>query len=287
MTRNKFEEMIANTIKLDKKAKPCRWFAFKMRLMLQRKSWQMSWRRTMAGTGKFKVAGVGALITFLTVGGGVGVYAYSSPDVTVMHPLYPIKQGIESTEVYLAPSARLKAEIQLANTRRRMDEMQRIGQIIVINDNRQDIENGMQRTMLMARQQMNDSLAYAADEDSVNDAQEMMDMMQKHLQEMDDSLDGFSGAQMLNEQAAIKNNIQDLRQYTQLKLKKINQVSLQISSPMRIKGPRAILKTLTDDGQGLEEIEMVLPAVPVVQPVVQPVIQQQVVLPTRVQLNFN
>jgi len=276
--------MIAKTVKLDKKAKPCRWFAFKLRLMLYRKAWQLYWRRKMVGASKFKVASAGALITLLTVGGGVGVYAYSSPDVTVMHPLYPLKQSIESTEVYLAPSARLKAEIQLANSRRRINEMRRIGMIMARNENREALEVGMRRTMLIARKQINESLAYAAEEDSINEAEEMMATMRQHLREIDNSLDEIVRAQMLNERAAIRNNMQELRQYAQIKLKKINQVSVQISSPMRIKGPRAIMRALVDDGHEIEQIEMVVPDG---SPVQRAIPKQKMSVPTGAQLQFN
>jgi|GEM_PF-5326462 len=253
MKETNFEDMLSETIKMDKKAGPCKWFAFKMRLRLHRKAWQMGWHEAMSGTGKIKFAGISALAVILTCGGGVGVYAYSSPDVTVMHPLYPIKQGLESTEIYFAPTPRTKAEVQLKHAGRRMEEMKNIGEISRQNGGgRQADEEGMNKTMLIVRKQMNDSLTYAADEDGLDEAKVVIDSLQIKMQDLDTSLGEISRSDIANERQAIKANMEDLRQYTKLKMKKINQVSGQMSSPMRIKGPRVIMKRLTDDGQELE-----------------------------------
>jgi hypothetical protein len=312
MKENSFEDMLANTIKMDRKAKPCRWFAFRMRLMLQKKAWQISWRDAMAGTGKLKFAGVSALIVVLTAGGGVGVYAYSSPDVTVLHPLYPIKQGLESTEVYFASTPKMKAEIQLRHAQMRMEEMKSIGGVLQQNQQNgggQPEEEGMKRTMVIVREQMNDSLAYAADEDSVNEAKEVIDALQKNLQDMDTSLGGISENEIMRERQAVRAHLEDLQQYTKLKLEKVDQVSRQISSPMRIKGPRVIMRYLTDDGREIQTVELTpvtvmmpspvmatapvtttTPVMATAPQVISPIQVQTIQEPTepvRLQLNFN
>lgn len=210
----------------------------------------------MSGTGKLKFAGVSALVVMMTLGGGVGVYAYASPDVNVMHPLYPIKEGLESTEVYFAPTPRIKAETQLRHARRRMEEMKRMEEFI--KDDARG-EEGMKTTILLVRKEMNDSLSYASDEDSVNGAIEAMDSMRKNLRQMDEELGGMYGSPSLSERKMVKAHLEDLQHYTKLKMKKIDEASRQMTSPMRIKGPRVIMKCLTDDGETFVEELTVTP----------------------------
>jgi hypothetical protein len=219
-------------------------------------AWRMSWRESMSGTGKLKFAGVSALVVMMTLGGGVGVYAYASPDVNVMHPLYPIKEGLESTEVYFAPTPRIKAETQLRHARRRMEEMKRMEEFI--KDDARG-EEGMKTTILLVRKEMNDSLSYASDEDSVNGAIEAMDSMRKNLRQMDEELGGMYGSPSLSERKMVKAHLEDLQHYTKLKMKKIDEASRQMTSPMRIKGPRVIMKCLTDDGETFVEELTVTP----------------------------
>lgn len=75
---------------------------------------------------RFAAAGIASLI--VVFGTGTSVYAYSSPDVSDGHPLYPIKHGIEQVQERLARNPDQRAAFHADMMGRRMAEAERLDQ---------------------------------------------------------------------------------------------------------------------------------------------------------------
>jgi len=113
----KLESLMKNTART---VNPGIIFGLKMRFRLAKKSVGMFWHRTKF---TFKVATASTLLLIM-IFGGVGTYAYTSPQVNASSMLYPIKRSIEDIEVGLSfsPEAKVRAHMKMA--RRRMDEVE-------------------------------------------------------------------------------------------------------------------------------------------------------------------
>jgi len=75
---------------------------------------------------RFAAAGIASLL--VVFGTGTSVYAYSSPDVSDGHPLYPIKHGIEQIQERLALNPNQRAAFHADMMQRRMAEAERLDQ---------------------------------------------------------------------------------------------------------------------------------------------------------------
>ncbi|MBI5793662.1 hypothetical protein HZA87_01050 [Candidatus Uhrbacteria bacterium] len=69
---------------------------------------------------RWSAVGLTALVVVFTM--GTGVYAYESPDVVEGHPLYVVKQTIESVEKGLARTPEARAEFHSRMMARRLEE---------------------------------------------------------------------------------------------------------------------------------------------------------------------
>ena len=254
MPPDNFEDMLRKSIQSGKQAKAGRWFRFKLGMRLRQKSWAMYWSRAFADGGKLKFAGVAALAVLLSLGGGIGVYAYTSPDVTVLHPLYPVKQGLESAELYFASTPKVRTEITMQHAQKRMAEMDKLSEDLQKSATPKNEEDGISKTLAQVQKNVETSLSSAADQDDAGEAEGTMDSLQQHLEEVDRHLGKISENEPVKIKKAVHDNVDDLRQYTKNKLLRVEDVSRRIKSPMRIKGPRVIMKDLTeaDDGIGMK-----------------------------------
>lgn len=59
---------------------------------------------------------------------GTGAYAYESPNITESHPLYSVKQGIETVEGKFKFSSETKAEFHLKMMGKRTEEAKKLGE---------------------------------------------------------------------------------------------------------------------------------------------------------------
>ena len=75
----------------------------------------------------FKYAVVPVVIIFFFIL-GTGAYAYQSTEVTVEHPLYSVKQGLENVEGRFKFSPEAKANFHLKMMNRRIEEAKKLGQ---------------------------------------------------------------------------------------------------------------------------------------------------------------
>ena len=69
---------------------------------------------------RWSAVGLTALVVVFTM--GTGVYAYESPEVVEGHPLYQVKQSIESVEKSLARTPEARAEFHSRMMERRISE---------------------------------------------------------------------------------------------------------------------------------------------------------------------
>lgn len=85
----------------------------------------------------FRFAAVGIASVALIFGTGTGVYAYDSPKVVDGHPLYFVKQGLETVEGQFATTPEARARYHARMMERRMAEaeafvaeQERVGQLL-------------------------------------------------------------------------------------------------------------------------------------------------------------
>ncbi|MBI4139019.1 hypothetical protein HY479_02605 [Candidatus Uhrbacteria bacterium] len=64
----------------------------------------------------------GSLTSASLVLAGTGAYAYTSEDVVPEHPLYPVREAIERADAALARSPERRAEVEVKNLMRRLNE---------------------------------------------------------------------------------------------------------------------------------------------------------------------
>ncbi len=73
---------------------------------------------------RFAAVGIASLV--LALGMGTGVYAYESPDVVEGHTLYPVKQGLERMEEWLANSPEARIRFHTKMMQRRLNEVEHV-----------------------------------------------------------------------------------------------------------------------------------------------------------------
>ena len=73
---------------------------------------------------EWKKIAIVSLTSFSLIAGGTGVYAYSSDDVTPDHPLYALRQEIESVETSVAVTPEERTHVEQKHQQRRDHEQQ-------------------------------------------------------------------------------------------------------------------------------------------------------------------
>jgi hypothetical protein len=146
--------------KIGNGVKPGVWFGLKMKYRLIKKSFYLYFIRPGA---KLRFASA-FIILMVMLTGGVGTYAYTSPEVNAANFLYPIKRGIESIEdrMITNPEDKIRLHIRFAAKRlaetevlqRRMNMHMMSGEDTVRNN----LENALTITMLNMQQEMNKSM---------------------------------------------------------------------------------------------------------------------------------
>lgn len=84
---------------------------------------------------------VATLTSLSLIVGGTGVYAYSSDEVTPDHPLYSLRQEIESVEEEAAVTPELKQHVQQNHQQRREHERQVMEERRKAQEERKDDEH--------------------------------------------------------------------------------------------------------------------------------------------------
>lgn len=152
------------------KVRPTKMFALKMRYRMFKKGVNMYF----VGTGaKMKFASAG-LVVFLVMGGGVGTYAYTSPDVTLDHPLYPFKQGIETVEGGFNFSPEQKARFHVKMAMRRMDEAEKLHEKFKKNVELKDRAEAIAKTLEFMESEMDNSFMFVDGEFDVDKAEKVL-----------------------------------------------------------------------------------------------------------------
>jgi len=142
MEDTKLEEIMKKSAE---KVRPRRSFALKMRYRL----WTKGIVRYFTGP-QAKVHFAGAtLVIMLVMSGGVGTYAYASADVNVSHPLFPVKEGIETIEGGFAFTPEQKAHFFMKKAFRRADEAElmhkKLREKLELNGDAEAIEDTLRR----------------------------------------------------------------------------------------------------------------------------------------------
>ena len=167
MEDKKLQEIMKNSAE---KVRPGRMFALKMRYRMFKKGVNMYF----VGTGaRLKFASAG-LVVFLVMGGGVGTYAYTNPDVTVDHLLYPFKRGIENVEGGFTFSPEQKAGFHLKMAMRRMDEAEKLHERFKKNVELKDRAEAIAKTLEFMESEMDNSFMFVDGEFDVEKAEKVL-----------------------------------------------------------------------------------------------------------------
>lgn len=231
---------------------PTKTFALKMRWRLQRKSWSMDWSRFSGGVYKYfshhhlKFAGVIGLI-FLTLTGSVGVYAYSSPDVNVLNPLYPVKQGLESTELYFAGTPHARIQINLKHALNRMAEAEVLAERLKKSVNPKDEEYGVDETLTRMEIHMDSSLANASEEDDTSSAQETINNLRDDFNSVDQNLAKLEVKDHLKNRILIQKHLNSARDFAKNKLQNFDQADDEIKTAIKEKRAKVILIKISEE----------------------------------------
>ncbi len=144
-----------------KNSRPRKVFALKMKYRI----WKKGVILYFSGTNAAKhFAGATLVVVLFFGGGGVGTYAYASPDVNVSHPLYPVKQGIESIEGRFAFSPEQKADFFMKKAMRRLDEAEIMHRKLRARPEAVQEANSVEKTLKMLNKEMERSFEYAEGE---------------------------------------------------------------------------------------------------------------------------
>ncbi len=228
--------------------KPSRWFAFKMRCKLYGKFSGLHLthffgRAQVAPRRRFKFAGV-ILLAVLTLSSGVGVYAYASPDVTVLSPLYPVKQGLESAEYLFARTPGEQAALNRKRAMRRMAEVDFLSHSMKKSSDPDWEEDGLTRTMAMMEGNMRSSLENAAEENETGHAREIMNDMHDDFVQMNDQLASLGNREHIIKAKDISAKLDKMRRFTKVKIQKIEEAALDIDTAMQNSNPRIYIRRI-------------------------------------------
>lgn len=202
---------------------PGRMFAAKMRYRLWKKGLVIYFTGHHA---KMHFAGA-TLVMFLFFGGGVGAYAYASPDVNVAHPLFAVKQGLETVEGGFAFTPEQKADFFMRQAMRRLDEAERIHGRLEQRLEMADEAEAAQRTLEMINLEMERSFEFAGGEFDAERAEEMVKKMEERCSKIHERIEGLPHLQngrphisalhekMMNLDDATLEKLEELRQAKQ------------------------------------------------------------------------
>jgi len=225
--------------KTAEKAGPSRVFAIKMRYRIYKKGFVLYFTGPQA---RMHFAGA-TLVVVLFFGGGVGTYAYASPDVNVQHPLYPVKQGLEAVEGGFAFAPDQKAEFFMKKASRRMEEAETLHHKLQQRlDMAQDAE-AVQATLEMISAEMEESFRLAEGEFDAEKAEGMVGRMEERCGKIRDRLEGLPPLENGRPHiSALHIKMQNLDENTLEKLNTLREVHESVAKARKGKEKRVMLK---------------------------------------------
>ncbi len=158
-----------------KNSRPRKVFAIKMRYRI----WKKGVVLYFSGANAAKhLAGATLAVVLFFGGGGVGTYAYASPDVNVNHPLYPVKRGMESIEGQFAFTPEQKADFFMKKAMRRLDEAEVMHQRLRERLEEEQEAAGVEETLEMINMEMERSFESAEGEFDPEKAEQLVKRME-------------------------------------------------------------------------------------------------------------
>ncbi len=167
-------EKIMNEV--TKNSRPRKVFAIKMRYRIWKKGVVLYFSGAYAAK---HFAGATLVVVLFFGGGGVGTYAYASPDVNVSHPLYPVKQGMESIEGRFAFTPEQKADFFMKKAMRRLDEAEVMHRRLRERIEAEQEVYSVKETMEMINEEMERSFEYAEGEFEPEKAEKLVRRMEQ------------------------------------------------------------------------------------------------------------
>lgn len=198
------------------KIRPRRIFALKMRYRIYKKGVSLYFTGPRA---RIHFAGA-TLVVALFTSGGVGTYAYASDDVNVNHPLFPVKEGIESVEMGFAFSPEQKGELHLRKALRRLDEAEKLHKKFQGQFGMEPDAEAFQRTLEKMEEEMENCFNEAEGEYNVDDAEKVIAKYEEKMANIHQRLGGLPP-------------VENGRPHISLMLKKIDETDEQTQNRIR------------------------------------------------------
>lgn len=242
MFNQKLEQML-NEAK--NQIKPGKWFALKMKIKIYKKKLAMLLHRPFGykksdSSRRFKLATVLALLV-LTFGSGIGAYAYASPEVTVLSPLYPVKQSLESAESYFAQTPSQKAAFNRKKALRRMAEAEVLSHRLKQPVDSNYAEEGVRKTLEEMEKSMQESVTTLAEEEEPVTVSKAIDETANDFDELDEKLNLMGARERLKQ---IKSRLIQAHDFAKKKMEVVKAASEDVSKAIKEKHPKVFLKKL-------------------------------------------
>jgi len=238
MEDNQFEKIMKKTAD---GCCPDRMFAAKMRCRLWKKGLGIYFTGPHA---KMHFAGA-TLVMFLFFGGGVGTYAYASPDVNVSHPLFAVKQGLETVEGTLAFSPEQKADFFMRQAMRRLDEAERMHGRLGKRLEMANEAEAAQRTLEMINLEMERSFEFAGGEFDAERAENMVNRMEERCAQIHERIKGLPPLQNGRPHiSALREKMTSLDDATLEKLEELRQARQTVMQARQGRHNRVMLRFL-------------------------------------------
>ena len=208
-------------------------YSLQMRWRIFAKGFQLYFSRPGAVT-RFSAA---LTVLVLVFTGSVGTYAYTSDDVNVLHPLYPVKQGIESAELGLAHSPEERARIHLKLALKRMDEAEKL----------EEREEAFEQTLEMMDGDVRQSITSAAVEHDAVIADHLSAHMEERMDGLKQRIKHLKDADGKNYKPGTRDRLERMETFTGHKIERIKEARNHIREALKEPQKRVFLREFLED----------------------------------------
>ena len=240
-----------NNLKPDLEGLPSKWFRLKLKLRLRTKWFSICTVRMFANIGmyahkhKLKFASI-VMAGVMTLSGAVGAYAYSDNSVTVLHPLYPLKKGIESAELYLAATPKDKASVHLRQAMKRLAEAEVLKDQMDKSSNPDNEKDGLEETVADMQDQMTQTLANGNDETDVKEAAELVQTIKHDFKTVNNRVQNLESKFSNQKADSVKAKLEQIKNFTEQKVVKAEQDEDDLQQIILDRPRKGLLKHLGD-----------------------------------------
>ncbi len=190
---------------------------FKLKVRLYLKAWQLHLLNNKILNLRNLKFSVSAFFILLFISGGIVSYAYNDPQVTVLSPLYPIKQFVEKVQLSVVKSPRDSALFYQEMAQRRLDETQ-------ILANKKNVEKAINRTIQAYQDEINRAIQKIEEEHRLNQVTTLLGDVNDSLQKMRKKLTNLDLENFY---------LSDILKFTDAQIERLNQAQIDATQALR------------------------------------------------------